>query len=574
MKKIIFLILGIFSFCSTNSQINFKNFASEKGLNLNTGSTEYGSGVSFCDFDNDGWDDISVATDEGQTIRFFKNNGGDFSEVFFNIVFENSVSKQINWVDIDNDGDKDLFVTSNSSGNKLYRNDGEFNLFDITSDSGLYTNNLETSGTSWGDYNNDGFLDVFITNRGEINPQQNFLFKNNGNYTFSDVTSEAGIDNESHLSFCSAFFDFNNDGLQDIYVSNDKFQNQNFLYKNNGDGTFSDVSDSSGTNITIDAMTTTIGDFNNDGWFDIYISNTPSGNVLFLNNQDETFTNVAETTGTEFNSFGWGAVFLDAENDMDLDLYVSGSFDGSNQNLISAAFYNNDSGVFTQSSTNGFDGDTNESYSNAIGDINNDGFPEILVNNGGDENISLWENDANQTNNWLKIKLIGSVSNKDAIGSRIELSVNNIKQYRYTHSGEGFLAQNSSSEFFGLGANSQVDYLKINWLSGLEEYFYDISSNQILEIIEGTGTLSLLENKIIEQKTSAFPNPTNSKIKIESNKLLLNLQVIDSFGNLVSEIEDINRFNFELDLTFLNSGVYLLKYSTNIQENIVKVIKL
>lgn len=564
----------IFSFCSLNSQINFKNYASEKGLILNTGSTEYGSGVSFCDFDNDGWDDISLATDMGQTVRFFRNDGGSFSEVFFNIVFENSVSKQINWVDIDNDGDKDLFVTSNSSGNKLYENDGDYNLTDISIISGLNTNNIDTYGASWGDYNNDGFLDVFLCNRSITDSQQNYLYKNNGNNTFTDVTELVGIDNGSHMSFCSAFFDFNNDGWQDIYISSDKLTNQNFLYKNNGNGTFSDVSISSGTGISIDAMTTTIGDYNNDGWFDIYISNNPSGNVLFLNNQDETFTDVTDTSGTAFNSFGWGAVFLDAENDMDLDLYVSGFFNGSNPNLISAAFYENNSSIFTESSSNGFEGDTNESYSNAIGDIDNNGFPEIIVNNGGGENVSLWKNDASQTNNWLKVKLTGSVSNMDAIGSRIEVSVNNIKQYRYTHSGEGFLAQNSSSEFFGLGINNKADYIKINWLSGLEEYFYNIEANQIIEIIEGTGTLSLSESNITEQNTSVFPNPTSSKVKIKSQQLLINLQVIDSFGNLVSKIENINKFIFELDLSFCESGVYFLKYTTDLQCDIVKLILL
>jgi len=140
------------------------------------------------------------------------------------------------------------------------------------------------------------------------------------------------------------FFDYNKDGFQDIYLANDKTDNINRLYKNLGNGTFEDVSVASGSGIAVNAMTTTLGDYNNDGWFDIYITNTQSsqagnGNVLLKNNGDGTFTNVAEETGTTFNSLAWGAVFLDADNDTLLDLYVSGGFDGSIGSFLSAAFY-------------------------------------------------------------------------------------------------------------------------------------------------------------------------------------------------------------------------------------------
>ncbi|QMU64902.1 MAG: hypothetical protein GKR88_11770 [Flavobacteriaceae bacterium] len=125
-----------------------------------------------------------------------------------------------------------------------------------------------------------------------------------------DISHSAGIVMASELTFCSVFFDYNNDGYQDIYISNDKPTYINRLYKNNGNGTFDDVSVSSGAGIYINAMTTTIGDFNNDGWFDIYVTNTPEGNQLLKNNGDGTFTNIARPSGTDFNSVGWGAVFL------------------------------------------------------------------------------------------------------------------------------------------------------------------------------------------------------------------------------------------------------------------------
>ncbi|MCP4801292.1 MAG: VCBS repeat-containing protein, partial [Bacteroidetes bacterium] len=171
-------------------------------------------------------------------------------------------------------------------------------------------------------------------------------YRNNGDATFTDVSSSAGISNLNHLSLCASFFDFNNDGWQDIYIANDRFTTSNILYKNNGNGTFTDVSSSSGSGITMDAMSTTIGDYNSDGFLDIYITNTSSGNYFLENNGDETFTNIASSNGTLFQSISWGAVFLDADNDSDLDLYVSGMRDGTSGQLPSA-FYQNDNGVFT-----------------------------------------------------------------------------------------------------------------------------------------------------------------------------------------------------------------------------------
>ena len=143
---------------------------------------------------------------------------------------------------------------------------------------------------------------------------------------------------------------------------------------------------------------------------------------------------------------------------------------------------------FIISSIFGFVDDTNESHSNAIGDVNNDGLLDIIVTNRGNQNVDLWMNNTETTNNWLKVKLNGVQSNKDGIGSIIEISVNGKIQYRYTLCGEGYLAQNSSTEVFGLGSNSTINYLKVKWLSGIEDYFFDIEANQLLTIIEGTGT--------------------------------------------------------------------------------------
>jgi len=309
-KKHSFLLIFIFTYVVSFSQISFQNRAVELGIDFICGTTSDGTGITFFDFDNDGWDDITLATADGKDLEFFKNNNGVFSSISLNIPSLNYQTKQVNWVDFDNDGDKDLFVTSKTSGNKLFENTGNLNFVDITLTSGFPTENMFTYGASWGDYNNDGFLDVFISNRDEVLFETpNFLYKNNGDGTFTDVSNIVGLHTDSHSSFCSAFFDFNNDGWQDIFVANDRNIFENYLYKNNGDGTFTDIGMSSGVGFLMDAMSATICDFNHDGWQDIYITNTFVGNKFMKNNGDETFTDIAESSGTIFEAIAWGAVF-------------------------------------------------------------------------------------------------------------------------------------------------------------------------------------------------------------------------------------------------------------------------
>lgn len=558
--KEFFFLSFIISITSASAQINFSNEATLSGLDANCGTSFLGMGVSFCDYDGDGWDDITFATESSAILKFYKNLGGSFFEQTINISGINHQTKQINWVDFDNDGDKDLFITSDVEGNKLFKNEGSLNFTDITAVSGLPTESLFTYGASWGDYNKDGYLDVFLSNRDPNLIIPNFLFKNNGDGTFQDVSNSAGLINYGTLSFCAAFFDYNNDGWQDIYVSKDKVSQENALYSNNGDGTFTEIGEASGTNVAIDAMSTTIGDYNSDGWFDIYVTNGPLGNVFFKNNGDGTFSDIASISGTQFNSVGWGAVFLDAENDSDLDLYVSGSLDGSGS-YISAAFYEQvDVDTFSMPSSAGFVGDTGTSYSNAIGDIDNNGFPDIVVNNSEDEQAFLWKNNTISTNNWLKVKLHGTISNRDGIGSIIEISVDGNKQYRYTLSGEGYLAQNSETEFFGLGEATSIDYVKVSWLSGIEDTLYDVNVDQAITIVENS-TLSVIDE--VQTKTlKIFPNPVSKVFTIKSDDEISRLELHNVLGHIIYK-STVNAKEYVLDIEYLSKGIYFLTLITS-----------
>ena len=584
MTTRVFILFLIFSNLS-NAQLAFEDVATQVGVNYSYGDSEYGGGVSFADFNNDGWDDITYATEDGAQIYFFENNNGVFNLVTLNGISNTYKTKQVIWIDYDNDGDKDLFVTAIEGINEFYRNDGGMNFTNISSTIGFFQTDLFTYGTSFGDIDNDGDLDAFISNRTSTEQnQRNYLYRNDEG-TFVDITQSSGIPIEdeegnenSQLSFCTMFFDYNKDGFQDIYLANDKTDNINRLYKNLGNGTFEDVSVASGSGIAVNAMTTTLGDYNNDGWFDIYITNTQSsqagnGNVLLKNNGDGTFTNVAEETGTTFNSLAWGAVFLDADNDTLLDLYVSGGFDGSIGSFLSAAFYHQQNdGIFVIPQNIGFENDTRKSFSNAIGDINNDGKPDIIVCNDTENNFLL-ENKTTNTNNWLKVKLEGVTTNRDGIGNTIEIFINGRSQYRYTLAGEGYISQNSYYEFFGIGNATEVDYVKVTWTgTNIEDVINDVNANQSITIKEGIGVLN--SNDIqTNMLFSLYPNPSNDgvfKLSVNNNKSNT-LKVYDLAGRLILKIKNLKDKD-EFSLNHCKKGIYLAKVSSDHKSSTIKLV--
>ena len=572
MNKIFFLVF-LFFFSTVNAQISFEDVANEIGTAYSYGTSTWGGGVSFADFDNDGWDDLTFASEEGTEIYFLKNNDGIFNSISLNGISNTFKTKQVIWVDYDNDGDQDFFVTGFEGVNKFYKNDGDMNFTDISSTIGFFQTDLFTYGVSFADMDNDGDLDAFISNRdGVADDQRNYLYRNDEG-TYIDITASAGLSMSSHLSFCSIIFDYNNDGFQDIYISNDKPDNLNILYKNNGDGTFDDVSEYSGAGIGINAMTTTIGDYNNDGWFDIYITNTPEGNELLRNNGDGTFTNVAEATATTFNSVGWGAVFLDADSDGLLDLYVSSDFDGSVGSFLSAAFYhqqNNETFIIPENI--GFQDDTRKSYTNAIGDIDNDGKPDIVVGNDIEPNF-LWANTTVNENNWLKVKLEGVISNRNGIGNTIEINIDGQSQYRYTLAGEGYLSQNSFYEFFGMGNATEVDYVKVTWTAtGEIEIINNIAANQAIIIKEGSGVLSS-ENNLKETAFSVYPNPSSNGIFKLSvlNQEKVSVQVFDISGRLITKKNNL-KDNDQINLSHYQKGIYIARLSSETNNRTLKLI--
>ena len=444
------------------------------------GNMSYIGGASFRDLDGDGWDDLTIATGAGSPVQIYRNNHGYF-ESNYQSVGDSTQQNQILWGDYDNDGDQDLYLTSYTT-NLLWRNDGG-TFVDVTMAVGLPFENSPTAAASWGDYDRDGYLDLYFVDYSWDTLYTNHLFHNNGNGTFTEVTTAAGVSNGSTLSLACAFLDYNNDNWPDLFVANDK-ADPNALYRNNGDGTFTDVSVASGTDVVIDAMNAGIGDYDNNGYLDIYITNSPPGNVLQQNLGNDSFAVVPGAGGAGFFNESWAGNFLDMDNDCDLDLYVSGA--GVGTFAESSELYVNDgSGNFVGTqSANGFASDTVASYCNIYGDVNNDGACDIFATNRKPYQSDLWLNDG-LTKNWLKVRLEGTVSNRDGVGAWVRAYCGGQMFVRYTHSGQGFLGQNSAFLHFGLDTMSVVDSLVVSWPSGMTDVYHNVNANQHMHLPEG-----------------------------------------------------------------------------------------
>lgn len=566
MKFNILLVLVISFWNSASGQVYFENQATALGAGATYDGAILGAGITFYDYNQDGLDDITLASPTDGDHIFLKNEGGVFVEDDLGISSAGLRAKQTNWVDYDNDGDLDFFVTSDAGKCSLYRNDDDI-YTDVSTTSGIPQGVYDFFGASWGDIDNDGFLDFFLSVRDPIQEDFNMLYKNNGDGTFSDVTEEAGLDLVGFLSFCSAFLDYDNDGYQDIYIANDKFFTPNLLYRNNGDGTFEEVGETSGAGLYMGAMSTTVDDYNNDGWLDIYVTNfyPPDsdtgvvGNAFLLNNGDGTFTNIAEDNGTRFDSVGWGAVFLDADNDTHKDLYVSGNISDQSDFLEAAFYHNQGDGNFIIPESAGFEGDNGSSFANAIGDVDNDGYPEIVVMNNSFEDIYLWKNETPQDNNWLKIKLEGTESNRMGIGSMIKISAGGQEQYNYTLCGEGFLGQNSAFEFFGIGNEETIDFIEVTWLSGQVDYIdTDIPINVGVTIIEGSNALSLPESSLSKTSLNIFPNPVTSSFNLDINSEIVEVKLFNLKGQLIKDYE-IQSSNRQFSTSDFSKGAYFIR---------------
>ena len=438
----------------------------------------YGGGMSFSDFNGDGWDDITLTTDFGVRVHFYENTFGVFKETFPILT---NYTKHIYsvWIDYDNDGDKDFFSISELGGIQVLQNH-QGNYVNATLALGLagFPFSLLKGGL-FGDFNNDGLLDLYVCEYNLVN--QNHMFFQDSNHIFQDVTFISGTGNGLKRTFQGALIDYNNDGLLDFYLANDIFDG-NTLYRNNGDSTFTDVSVGSGTFLQMESMGLAVGDFDGDLDLDIHITDRLTDSKLLRNNNDGTFTEVGTQMGVDFaQGFGWGNNFFDADLDGDEDLYVAGVTLPAYVTVPSALFLNNGSGPFTNSNITG---DTLYSFSSVLGDFNNDRLTDIAVHNSWQTQALIWENQTNISNSSISIRLKGCASNKDGIGALMYSYSNGVARLYSFHGSQSFLGQSSSNLIIPIVNAPTLDSLKVKWPSGNTTTLSNISSDQSLVIEE------------------------------------------------------------------------------------------
>ena len=548
-------IIALFSANSLSSQ-TFTRITT--GDIVNDG--QYSEGAYWFDYNNDRYLDLFVANIINQNNMLFLNNGdGTFTKITSSpVVTDGGFSYGGCFGDYNNDGFPDLFVENGGSNtnqtNFLYINNAGASFEKITT--GVIVNDLSGSwGSATADYDKDGNLDIFVSNFN----QNNFLYKGNGDGTFTKITT-GSVPNDGGFSVGCAWGDYDNDGYPDLFVANANFAagQPNFLYHNNGDGSFTKIT--SGSIVTDIANSTggSWGDYDNDGDLDLVVANYfNSPNFLYRNDGGGTFTKIL--TGpvvTDANS-SVGSAWGDYDNDGDLDLFVSND---NNQN--NALYSNNGDGTFSKITTGDIVNNAGRSNGSSWGDYDNDGDIDLYVTNGDQPIVQsnfLYRNDGN-SNNWVNILFKGTTSNKSAIGTRITLKAvilgNPVTQTREIFGQTGYNAQNSLNEEFGLGNAAIIDSIIVKWPSGSTEIFTGISTDQFYTITEGQGivnihpeTGSVIESCKLHQN---YPNPFNPSTRISFD--------IPKNGNSVLSIYDISGKLIE---TLLNENLVRGTYSVN-----------
>ncbi len=506
-------------------------FDKDLSSGLSTGTTDSWS-ASWGDYDNDGFEDLFVPEyDKTKASHLYHNNGnGTFTETNTAIASDKVSATAGTWGDYDNDGDLDLYVSTNiGAPGLLYNNQGNGNFSKVVAGD-IATDDGYDHTASWIDYDNDGFLDLFVL---DIMPTQfNKLYHNNGNGTFTKV-NDATIVTAVSSSIGATWSDYDNDGDMDIFIPNrDK---ENFLYRNDGKGKFTKITTGVIVTESLGSVGSSWGDYDNDGDMDLFVANASAKfNSLYNNNGDGTFHKVTSGSVVTDKGNSHGSAWADLDNDGDLDLYVTN--DAGEGNFF---YVNNGDGTF-QKIENDLTELKQNSFGTAVADYDNDGDIDIFVANHGGQPNQLYINSRGRCSNSICFKLIGTKSNRSAIGAkvRIKATINGktVWQMREISSqtGGGVASQNSMKAYFGLGLASQADEVIIEWPSGLVQNLGAQSAGICHEIVEQLGSTvcgavyhDANSNCVKDSDEKGIPN---ARINVVSEGKTYNVQT-DTAGN-------------------------------------------
>jgi len=552
MRQIIIIsfFLGIATY-SLGQMPNFQNASSASGIN-NAGKNY---GVSVVDYDNDGDDDIYITRQDGEPNLLYQNDGtGVFVDVAAELGLAHEGDGMLScWADTDNDGDQDFYLANKNGNDVFYRNDnGVFT--DITFLAGIQ-NMEQPRSVNFADADNDGDLDLYVANI----LAENQFYLNMGGNLFLNATSSNGP-TDTQISMGAIFLDYDNDNDQDLYLTHDA-DVPFILYENDGTAYFSDVSESSGTNIATNGMGVEKADFNLDGYLDLYITNLYE-NSLLLNNGDGTFDDISNAAGVEDLGMGWGVFCMDYDNDGYKDIYIN------NESNIppmenNKLYRNNGDNTFSIVSSSSIIASANPGIGAACADFDNNGQEDIFIANTGTAGNQLFLNQTASSYHWIKIAVIGTESNRDGIGARVSVTANGNTYINETTSSSGYASQNSRTLHFGLGTADEIDEIKVLWPSGIIDTIYNVSTNQKIVITENQ-TATINENPVgVLDFNINFQNPTNNDVHIDynnPNRKNIKLDVLSIQGEIIHSCQLVNSSG-HIFMNISNPGTYFIQCS-------------
>ena len=496
-----------------------------------------GTGSAWADFNGDQLIDLYVTSHKGSN-RLYRNDGdtnGDELPDFTDVAGPMGAADADGWshgavfIDYDNDGDQDLYVTD-WDGNLLLENQltetGTASFVDRTAFAGV-ANAGRAVTSAWGDFDGDGDLDFYLAKHAKcmaplIQESEDALYRNNGNGTFTDVTDwlcpagTAPCEQTTGLGFSAAWVDYDNDVDLDLYLVNDNVSEDfyhNVLWRNDGPGgggtwNFTDVSASSGADADVNGMGLAVGDYDNDRDFDFAFSNI-SPNNLVLNNGDGTFRQVSAGAGVQrgydqgvtdpmgSENFTWGTAFFDHDNDGWLDVFFAGGHLNDDRELIPGGFFwNQRDGTFQEMTAESGLGAKGRVRNISIADFDTDGFPDIFMNNYPDRGLGphgtggafwLYHNKARELGNeryWLKVTVEGTTSNRDGIGTRIWIRTDDkVIQMREISSGPSHGGGDERAALFGTRNDDRV-VMRVRWPDGQIQNFHKVEANQHIHLVQ------------------------------------------------------------------------------------------
>lgn len=532
--------------------------------------------ANFIDVNNDGWDDIFITNGpfSGQNNMLYINNkDGSFTTITTDpIVTDNDRSDGASFADADNDGDLDAFVVTygaNGNGRKnyFYRNNGDGSFtYEPAIAMGIPLTYSEMA--NWIDVNNDQNLDLYYTN--SLQNLANGYFENLGDGSFQAIAN-LSITSENLPSRSIDWVDYDGDGDSDLFITNEENE-KNSLFRNDGANNFTQITNLAIVQDTRNSAGSSWADIDNDGDFDLFIANwgnSGQANQLFINNNGSFSEDTNSVIASALTS-SFGSSFGDVDNDGDLDLFVCNAFlNGQNTNFL---YMNDGNGNFTLDVASDLANYQGWTFGAAFGDYNNDGWLDVLMANTFNENEvnALFQN-TGSGNNWIKLNLIGTVSNNSAVGAKIRLrstiNGNEVWQTRHIAAASGYCSQNSYAVHFGIGDATVIDEIEVTWPSGLIENYADANVNRIYTAIEGDGTLGNID--IGGLNIAIFPNPVKDVITfsgdIWTQHESLQFQVYTTDGKLVYAQINLDKMSNSVDLSSLVSGVYIyvLKSANN-----------